>query len=513
VKLFKSTQIHEIDAYTIANEPIKSGDLMERAASKLFKVFRSKFNQASDVVFFIGPGNNGGDGLALARMLYNSDFKVAVFLACKPDKLAGDAKLNFDRLQSIGLQPVILSEKDVLPVLDRKIVVDALFGSGLSRPLEGLYRNIVQHINNSKGIVFSIDIPSGLFGESNKNNDRSAVVIAHITVAFQFPRLSFLLAENEHFLGQVIIEDIGLHSEGIQRTPTPFWLLTREHVSRLLIPRKRFSHKGTYGHALLISGSYGKMGAAVLASRACLKSGVGLLTTQIPRKGYEIMQTAIPESMVNIDRSEILVSEFPDLSPFSAIGLGPGIGIKHNTALMTALLIEQSDKPMVIDADGINILAQNKELLNKLKPGTVLTPHPGEFQRLFGTFDCQFERLEFQMKMSVQHKLVIVLKGAFSTITTPDGMCYFNPTGNPGMASAGSGDVLTGIILSMLSQGYSSDVAAIISVWVHGRAADIYASENGMEALTATDIIDNLGKAFVECHTLLKKEINFDTKY
>ena len=513
MKLFKSTQIHEIDAYTIANEPIKSVELMERAASKLYKVFRSKFNHASDVVFFIGPGNNGGDGLALARMLYNSDFNAEVFIVCKPDKLSADAKINFDRLQSIGLQPVLLSEKDTLPILERKIVVDALLGSGLSRPLEGLYSKIVHHINSSKGIVFSIDIPSGLFGESNKGNDRSAIVIADITVSFQFPRLSFLLAENEHFLGQVVIEDIGLHSEGIKKTVSPFSLLTREFVSKQLIPRKRFSHKGTYGHALLISGSYGKMGAAVLASRACLKSGVGLLTTQIPRLGYEIMQTAIPESMVNIDRSEILVSEFPDLTPFSAIGLGPGIGTKHNTALMTTALIEQSDKPMVIDADGINILAQQKGLLQKLKPGTILTPHPGEFQRLFGAFDCQFERLEHQMKMSVEHQLVIVLKGAFSTITTPDGMCYFNPTGNPGMASAGSGDVLTGIILSLLSQGYSPVNAAIVSVWVHGRAADIYAVDNGMEALTATDIIDNLGKAFLECHTLLKKEINFDTKY
>ncbi|MFB6319381.1 NAD(P)H-hydrate dehydratase [Saccharicrinis sp. FJH54] len=497
MKLFTADQIRSLDKYTIDNEPISSIDLMERASGKLFRVIKKLYRQDTEIAVFAGPGNNGGDGLALARLLTNDDYTVLIYLFTKADKLSPDCKINYDRLISIGSQPEIINTTK-LPDLENKVVIDAIFGSGLSRKAEGTFGKVIQHINQQNCTVISVDVPSGLFCEANSDNDPDLVIRAHYTISFQVPKMAYLFAENEQYTGHVIIEDIGLLKEGMDKTPSPYKLIDKKLASQILKRRKKFSHKGTYGHALLLAGSYGKMGAAVLASKACLKSGVGLLTSHIPKCGYHIFQTAVPEAMACVDLSEYLITGLPDLSAYNAIGIGPGIGTKPNTVLLLKELLSKFEGSLVIDADGLNILAQNNELLEKLPVNTVLTPHPGEFARLFGSFNDGFERMQKQMELSKKYNCIIVLKGAHTAITNPDGECCFNTTGNPGMATGGSGDVLTGMILSFLAQGYNAYEAAQIAVWLHGKSADTFIQNQGMEALTASDIINGIGTVIHE---------------
>ena len=499
MKVFPSSKIAEIDAYTIEHEPIESIDLMERASSKLLSKIVEKFPAPQSCKIFVGPGNNGGDGLALARMLAEKDYKVEVFLLKISNKLSVDAEANLQRLKLVKSVAIYeIRTIEAMPWLfPDDIVIDAIFGSGLTRPVEGFTLEAIKAINTSDATVIAIDIPSGLMGEDNSSNNYSGIVQADFTLSFQFPKLSFLFPENEKYVGKWEVLPIGLHSDIIESEHTPFKMLTREFVKSLLMPRRKFDHKGTYGHGLLISGSYGKMGAAILASRASLRSGIGLLTSHIPRLGYEIIQTAVPEAMVSIDRSDIIFTEYPDLNQFKAIAIGPGIDKKQNSCRALTELIQESKVPMVFDADAINIIAQHPGLKDELPLGCVFTPHPKEFERLVGKSNDSFTRNVMQREFAKNHKLTLVLKGAYTAIACPEGSCYFNTTGNPGMATAGSGDVLTGIILSLLSQGYSSKVAAIVGVYLHGLAGDLASERMGMEALTAGDIIDYLPKAWL----------------
>lgn len=508
MKLFTAEQIRELDTYTIENEPISSVDLMERASTKLFRAIKKLYRQDKPVVVFAGPGNNGGDGLALARLLTNDEFKVQVFVFKKADKLSPDCKVNYDRLLSIGNNPAIINTKK-LPDLNGTLVIDAIFGSGLSRKAGGDFGSVIQHINAQDCEVVSVDIPSGLFCESNLDNDPESIIQATYTISFQVPKMAYLFAENEQYTGNVIIEDIGLLKEAMDAIHTPYKLMDTKQVSDLLKKRSKFSHKGNYGHAMLFAGSYGKMGAAILSSRSCLKSGVGLLTSHIPKCGYDIFQTSVPEAMACVDRSEYQLTGLPDISSYNAIGIGPGIGTKPNTVLLMKELLEKCTVPLVIDADGLNILSQEKKLIEQLPENSILTPHPGEFQRLFGSFKDGYERMLKQIEYSKRYNCIIVLKGAHTAITGPDGNCMFNTTGNPGMASAGSGDVLTGMVLSFLAQGYSSLHAASIAVWLHGKSADLYTLKQSMESLTATDIIDGIGSAIGDFYSDSGKENYF----
>jgi NAD(P)H-hydrate epimerase len=500
MKIFAARQIAEIDAFTIENEPIASIDLMERASSKLASWIMSHFSAPRNCKIFVGPGNNGGDGLALARILADKNYAVEVFLVKISDKLSRDAEINLERLRLMkSVDFYEIKSIDSMPWLfPDDVVVDALFGSGLSRPLEGLALEVVEGINNSEAKIVSVDIPSGLMGEDNSNNNYRGIVRADYTLSFQFPKLSFLFPENYECAGEWEVLPIGLHPEVIQSKTTPFKMLDADFVKSLLIPRKKFDHKGTFGHGLLISGSYGKMGAAVLASKASLRSGIGLLTSHIPRLGYEIIQTAVPEAMVSIDRSDIIFTEYPDLSQYNAVAIGPGIDKKQNSFKAMINLMEEVKVPMVIDADGINIIGEHPELKEHLPVGSIFTPHMKEFERLVGKTSDSFTRNTLQRQFAKEHNVCMILKGAYTAIACPDGECYFNSTGNPGMATAGSGDVLTGIILSLLAQGYSSHIAAIIGVYLHGLAGDLAANETGYEALTAGDIVRYLPKAWLE---------------
>jgi len=498
MKIFKSKQIAEIDAYTIEKEPVVSIDLMERASRKIFDWIKERFCHEQYFKILVGPGNNGGDGLALARLLAQDGFQVEVFILKVSPHLSADCQMNLDRLKIQNLVSIseISSSKDYPVIKSKDLIIDALFGSGLSRPLNGLAKGLVQAINSCKAEVIAIDIPSGLFGEDNSMNASENCIRATFTLSFQFPKLAFFFPENANCIGDCEVLPIGLHPAIIEQKDSVYQLVDADFVKSLMKRRQRFNHKGTFGHGLLISGSYGKMGAAILASTAALRSGIGLLSTHIPRLGYDIIQTAVPESMVSIDRSDIIFTEYPELSNFDSIGIGPGIDTKCNSTRALKELLEECDKPLVLDADALNIIGANQEMKTMLPKGAILTPHMKEFERLLGKNKGGYDRNEMQRAFSQEQDVVMVLKGAYTAITDVDGQCYFNPTGNPGMATAGSGDVLTGIILSLLAQGYSSLHAAIIAVYVHGLAGDLAADELGQEALIAGDIVRFLPKAW-----------------
>lgn len=496
------------DAYTIENEPVSSLDLMERAATQIyFWLMKNLKSKEVSIKIFCGKGNNGGDGLALARLLSTQDIFAQVFIAHVSERFSYDCEANYERLKEIPDVPVfgIFSKDDFPKISDSDIVIDALFGSGLSRPLEGLAAELVAHINDNQAIRIAIDIASGLNADniwnfSSKDEVNRAVfkdlpiVRADYTVSMQFPKMAFFYPENEPFVGKWEVLDIKIHPDYVENVETANFYTTADVVKPLIHKRGKYSHKGTYGHALLIAGSTGKTGAALLASEACLRAGVGLLTTHLPVSASLPLQVYFPEAMISLDKSENCFSQVPDLQGFNAIGVGPGLGKAPETVAALKNLIHEIKVPMVIDADALNIISENRTWLAFLPERTIITPHPKEFERLFGKTDNSMQRLELQREMSQRYTIIIVLKGANTAITFPSGRCFFNSTGNPGMATAGSGDVLTGVILSLLAQRYTPEEAALIGVYIHGRAGDIAVTENGMESLIASDISKNLWK-------------------
>jgi hydroxyethylthiazole kinase-like uncharacterized protein yjeF len=498
MKIFTSEQVREIDKYTIENEPIVSTDLMERAAQQITAWLTSRFDLEYPFVVFAGPGNNGGDGLVTARLLAGLNYIVRVCLVKISDRLSTNAQINLDRLKAFSQVQIleIKHEHDLPDLHPEEVILDAIFGSGLTRPAKGLAARTIEFINSQPNQTIAIDIPSGLFGEDNPNVSDNQITKADQTIALQFPSLSFLFAENEQFAGEWSVVPIGLHPAAIEKSDTPYHLVETGQVQEILRTRSRFAHKGNFGNALLIAGCYGMMGAAVLGGKAALRTGSGLVTLHVPRFGYQIVQTSLPEALISIDESDIIFSGIGDLASYQAIGVGPGLGCKSNTRMALYELIKNARVPMVIDADALNIISSDKEWLNVLPSNTILTPHPKEFDRLAGDSGSGFIRNQKQIGMAKKYNIIIVLKGAFTSIALPDGSCYFNPTGNPGMATAGSGDVLTGIVLSLLSQGYQPDHAAILGVYLHGMAGDLAAEAMSEEALMAGDIIENIGPAY-----------------
>ncbi len=500
MKLFTTSQVAEIDRFTIENEPVADIDLMERAALQITGWFVRHFPSEQRIIVFAGPGNNGGDGLAIARQLAELDYKVDVYIAGFARDLKGSPAVNLQRLKEQGRVKIarIEGEEDFPEIHSMDIILDGLFGSGLTRPLEGFPANLVQRINSLSNIVVAIDIPSGLMGEDNAGNVFEHIIKADYTLTFQFPKLSFLFPENEQYTGKWEVFPIGLHPAGIKQVPSDLFFIEKEDVKKMIPGRNKFAHKGTFGHALLIAGGYGKMGAAVLSSRACLRAGVGLLTAHVPHFGYSIIQTAVPEAMTSIDAHDSIFTDFPDLSQFTAVGAGPGLGKKSNTCKALHELLVASKEPLVLDADALNILSDNKDWLKELPANSILTPHPGEFKRLAGETASSWERVHQQRDMAQEYNVIIILKGAYTTVALPDGKLFFNSTGNPGMATAGSGDVLTGFILGLLAQKIPPHHAAMAGVFLHGLAGDLAAVEKSFNALIAGDIIDSLGKAFLE---------------
>lgn len=497
MKLFTCKQIKQIDSATIINEPILSVDLMERASGKVVDWLINRFPDNTSFLVLAGPGNNGGDGLAVARMLCNKGYKADALIVNLSENYAPDMVINMNRLAHLLHKPVsiVKSVADMPTLLPDMVVIDAIFGSGLSRPVTGFASEIIALINAAQSCVVSIDIPSGLFGEDNSLNN-GAIVKADVTLSFEFPKLTFMFPASEQYVGDMVVLPIGLNEEAVKETSTPFYYVDDIRLVVPLKQRLKFSHKGSYGHALLVGGSLGKMGAVILGSKAALKTGAGLVSCRIPSSGNDILQIAVPEVMVNNDISDDILTSIPALESYSAVGIGPGMGTSTKSFNVVHDLIVRSQVPIVVDADALNIMSLNKEWLAQLPENSIITPHPKEFERLVGKWNDDYQRLQKQVQFSIEYKCIVVLKGANTSITSPKGDVWFNSTGNPGMATAGSGDVLTGIILSLLAQGYKPLDAALLGVYLHGLAGDFAADEICLQSLMASDIIDNIWQAY-----------------
>lgn len=494
MKIFSASQIKNWDAFTIANEPSAPIDLMERAATACCNWLIEKKSRSYPFRIFCGKGNNGGDGLAIARLLIGRQCRVTVYILEFGKMGAGDFQTNLEKLHQCTTDIHFIQSADFFPEInDTDIIIDALFGTGLNKPLEGISNELVKHINQFNAPVISIDLPSGLFAD--KSSKGNIVIKATHTLSFQNHKLSFLLPENENYCGNIHLLDIGLHKNFEATEESSFELVDKEFIQPIYKPRKKTAHKGNFGHAALLCGSYGMMGAAVLSSSACLRSGAGKLTSYIPKCGYDILQATIPEAMCIVTGEEYLLST-DGIEKFDAVGIGPGIGLHSSHKELLTDIFNQVKKPMVIDADALNMIAKNKGLLKLIPPSSILTPHPKEFERLFGKTENDFERLQLSLQKSQELNIFILLKGHYSFISRPGGKGYFNSTGNAGMATAGSGDVLTGIITGLLAQGYSTLQACILGAYLHGSAGDIAAEKYSQEAMLAGDIITSMPVAF-----------------
>ncbi len=497
MKIFSVQQIREWDSFTINHKRIKSIDLMERAADECFDWIVQNFDDDYHFKIFCGRGNNGGDGLSIARLLHSIKYKVSVFIVDSDSTGSPDFETNLEKLQKTSVNIFLLKDKQSFPeISDLDVIVDALFGTGLNKPATGLYAELIQFINASESKVISIDVPSGLYiDRSSTSHEGQAVIKATYTLTFQNQKLAFLLPENEDFTGQVFLLDIGLSEEYEEREKSKLTFVDEKIIRAIYRRRKKFSNKGNYGYTSLLCGSYGMMGAAILSSAACLRSGVGKLTCVTCEAGYDIIQSTVPEAMCKVS-GEKYIQGFSEFENFDAIGIGPGIGKYDSHKKLLEDLFTNYKKPIVIDADALNVLSKNQNLYSLIPENSILTPHPKEFERLFGTTNSDFDRLDLALAKAGELKIFIVLKGNYTFVATPSGNGYFNSTGNPGMATAGSGDVLTGIITGLVAQNYSSLNACILGVYLHGLSGDIAAEKLSEEAIIATDIIQNLGEAF-----------------
>ncbi len=492
MKILSAEQIRAADAYTIEHEPIESINLMERAASLCADWIQEKFPSEQAIRIFCGVGNNGGDGLVIARLLCKAGYDIETYMVRYTENYSPDCMTNLKRLEEAGQKVHFIEEvADIPEIPPHALVVDALFGSGLNRPDEGLAAACIDYLNELPTLVLSIDLPSGLFAENNVDNTGS-VFIADITLTFEAPKLSFLLPNGGSFVGEFEVIDIGLDQDYIESLNTPYVFITEELVASIPIRRPKYSHKGSFGHALICAGSIGKMGASAMASNACLRSGAGLLSVHSPLVGIQTIHNLVPEAMVVPSESEFHLKTLPNLAGHNVIGIGPGIGIHEETVGLLKLLIQEFGGPMVLDADALNILAENKTWMAFLPKNSILTPHLGEFRRLVGEWNSDFERLKKQIEFSAKHGVFLVLKGAHTSISCPDGRVFFNSSGNPGMATAGSGDVLLGMLTGLLAQGFSSLESCILGVFNHGKAGDSAAEIHGQMSMTAMDIVDCL---------------------
>jgi ADP-dependent NAD(P)H-hydrate dehydratase / NAD(P)H-hydrate epimerase len=499
--ILSAAQTRAADALTVQSQSLTSLQLMERAATAAADAIELSLGWQHDfeyhhVIIVCGPGNNGGDGLVIARRLARLSSEGIEVWLLPADRHSADWEAN--RVLLPETVPVRELTDALPPVPADAVIIDALFGTGLTRSLDGLAATLVEHLNASGAEIISIDVPSGLTTDEPLAPD-AVVVRATETLTFQAPKLAFLLPAAAAWVGKWQVLDIGLD---LSQTAPAMHLTTATDLAPLLAPRARFSHKGTYGHALLLAGSRGKLGAAVLAAQACLRSGVGLLTVHVPAVGYSILQTSVPEAMTTTDPMADHLSALADdtdLGRHQALGFGPGIGQHGDTTLLLRELLDEAkrrDLPVVLDADALNLLAQHPQWLNHLPARTVLTPHPKEFERLVGPAANDFARLDQLKKLAADTGAVVLLKGAYSVVAAPDGMLYFNSTGNPGMATGGTGDVLTGVILGLLAQGLTPLEAARLGAFVHGRAGDLAALQHGERGLTAGDVAQAVGQAF-----------------
>lgn len=498
MKIFTSAQIHELDKFTIENEPIKSIDLMERSAKAITQAITEVWGSQTPVIIFAGPGNNGGDALAVGRLLCDKGYEVTVYLFNIYGKLSDDCATNKKRLAEKRSKALIeVTQEFEPPHLEvGTLVVDGLFGSGLNKPLAGGFSSLVKYINASPAQVVSIDMPSGLMTEDNTYNVRANIIRADLTLTLQQPKLSFLFPENQQFIGRLKVLDIRLSKEGIEKIDANYTLIEENDIRPRLLHRDPFAHKGKMGNALIIAGSYGMGGASVLATKACLRAGAGKVTTHTPKRNSLLLQISAPEAIIQFDREETIFSEAVDTEDFNSVGIGPGLGTSEQTAIAIIAQLRRTQCPIVADADAINILANHRAWVQQLPKDIIMTPHPKEFDRLEGPSTDSYERLMKARDLAQRLQAYILLKGHHTSLCLPDGHIMFNSTGNAGMATAGSGDVLTGIITGLLARGYKHLDACVVGMYLHGLAGDIAAKELGVESVIAGDLIQYLPYAF-----------------
>ena len=498
MKIFSAAQVKEWDAYSIKNEPITSINLMESAATACYRWFVENGFAGKHFRIFCGKGNNGGDGLALARLLIQNNCKVTVYILEFGRIGTEDFQINLERLHQCITDIHFIQSAEFFPTINKDdVMVDALFGIGLNKPLDGISAQLVQYVNLQDALMVSIDMPSGLFADTTSTGN--TIIKATHTLSFQNYKLALLLPENETYCGQVHLLNIGLHQNFEEVASAGYELVDKKMAKSIFKPRSNFAHKGNYGHAVLLCGSYGMMGAAVLSSLGCLKSGVGKLTACVPQCGYQIMQVTVPEAMCEV-KGENFLQHPLSIEKFNAVGIGPGIGLFPSHKEMLQHVFNTANKPIVIDADALNIIAQEPSLLTSIPAGSIITPHPKEFERLFGKTQNSFERLQLAMAKANEFNMHIVLKDHYSFIACPGQKGYFNSTGNPGMATAGSGDVLTGILTGLLAQGYNPIQASLLGVYLHGLAGDIAAAKFSQEAMTARDLCHCIGDAWKQLY-------------
>jgi len=494
LKIFSVSQIKDWDQFTIEHEPVKSIELMERAAMGCSDWIHTNVGNKVPIKVFCGKGNNGGDGLAIARLL--SKYKISVFILENKKPGSPEFEINLKRLNKTSVKTFYLDNEKSFPVISKNdCIIDAIFGSGLNKKPTGLVSSLINYINQNSSKVISIDIPSGLYVE--KSSIGNAIIKAAFTLTFQNQKLAFLMPQNESFVGKVILFDIDLSKEFEEKEEAQFEFVDQSLIKKIYTPRNQFSNKGNFGYACLLTGSYGMMGAAVLSARACLRSGIGKLTCYICEAGYNILQISAPEAMCKVFGDKY-IKEAKDFNDFDVVGIGPGIGKYESHKKLLDDLFSNFNKPLVIDADALNVLSENKFLYKSIPAHSVMTPHPKEFERLFGKTNSDFDRMNLALLKSKELQIYIVLKGHYTFIASPEGQGFFNSTGNAGMATAGAGDVLTGIITGLLGQKYPPLNACIFGVYLHGLAGDFAEKNISEEGLIASDIIENLGKAFKE---------------
>ena len=498
MKLLSKDQIYEGDRVTTERQNISSTDLMERAGTQIFNWMHGRMQGAQvPIHIFCGIGNNGGDGLVLARHLITHGYHVNTYIVNYSDKRSKDFLNNYERIKEVTKEwPIVLNEgMEISPIETPDIIIDAVFGIGLNRPPASWIIDLFGKLEASKAFILSIDIPSGLYTDKALEQPNHALK-ANYTLSFQTPKLVFFLKETSNYTVQWEVLDIGIDPQYLFELEVTNELIGKNEVVLMYKPREKYAHKGDYGHALMVGGCYGKIGAVTLSAKSCLKSGAGLVTSFVPQCAYTVLQTAIPEVMVETDDHTNFITNINSQTESTVVAIGMGYGTKDESAKALRNLLKSTSAPMVLDADAINIIAKNKDLLDLIPQGSVLTPHRGELKRLLGEWADDFEMLNLVDGFSKSRKLIVIVKGAH-TITVNGDKRFVNTSGNPGMATAGSGDVLAGIVTGLIAQQYEPLKAAIMGVYLHGKSGDIAVEKTGYQSLVASDLINNLGSAFL----------------
>ncbi len=494
MNVYSIKQIRNWDQFTIKNDSISSIILMENAAIKCVDFLVKKFQKHPKFLIFCGNGNNGGNGFAIARLLYQKGFDIDVYVDKSKEKQTEDTRINFERIMNVsGIEIFDFDEINKNSFNGNFVIIDALFGTGLKKKLEGKYEKLVQLLNSYSCPKISIDIPSGLLVDENLL-ENSTVFNSDFTLSFQSYKKTFLHEETGKFCGEIHILDIGLSQKYNAETSTDNFIIDENLISGIYKPRNEFSHKGNFGKTCIIAGNFGKMGASVLAVKSALKSGSGLTYALAPKCGYQILQTTCPEAIF-LNGGEDFINNFEFENNFTC-GIGPGLGTNPETEKSFLNFLKTYKDALVLDADALNLLAKSPKNLKLIPKNSIITPHLKEFERLFGKTSNSFDRLELAKEKAKELQIYIVLKDHHTQIITPEKKVFYNITGNSGMAKGGSGDVLLGIITSLLAQKYSPKNAAIFGVWLHGKAGDMAAKILSKEAMLPSDLIKNLGEVF-----------------